>query len=181
MVTRKRTTAILVAAVLWSSGLGTQPATATDIAADFDAEIATLLHERQSAMFHLGDLKPGDRSTQDITVTYLGSVTPAAVALYVSPADMTGSGLERYLHVTVERGYLSGDGGEDDFIGSVVFSGTLEAFASLHTSHADGAALWILDKSGASQTFRLTITLLDDNRAQGLDVTVTFTWEAQTR
>ena len=181
MVTWRIAGAVLIMGIVCTQAIGSLYATAAEVSAASDAGIVTLSDDRQSVMFDMSDLRPGDQHTQDITVAYTGSATSAEVVLYVSPADLTGSGLERYLQLTVERGSVSVEDGVEIFSGSVVFSGTLEAFGALHTSYADGAGLWIVDRPGESKTFRFTVTLLDDNRAQGLDATVAFTWEAQNR
>jgi hypothetical protein len=173
--------ALLIMGIVCTQAVGSVFAAAVETPAASGAGIVTLSDDRQSAMFGMSDLKPGDQQIQDITVKYAGSAIPTEVMLYVSPADLTGSGLEKYLQLTIERGSLSVTDGVEIFSGSVVFSGTLDAFGKLHTSYADGAGLWIVDHPGESTTFRITVMLQDDNRAQGLDATVAFTWEAQTR
>jgi len=179
MVIWRFASAALIVGIACTQGTGPLSTTVTEVPAGTDPGVVTLSVDCVSAMFDLDDLKPGDQHTRAITVTYMGSATPAGVVLYVSPGNVTGSGLERYLHLTVESGSISAEGAEQAFSGSAVFSGTLEAFYMAHASYVDGTGLWMVDVPGERQTFRFTITLLDDNRAQGLNATVAFTWEAQ--
>jgi hypothetical protein len=170
---------VLVVGIAWAFGFGPLYATSVEVPATSATDTMTLFDDRQSAMFAVRDLEPGDRHSRDITVTYRGSTLPAAVVLYASTDEMTGNGLEKYLHLTVEIRSGSDEGAAETFIGPAVFSGTLDVFRTLHTSYADGVELWIAGEPGESRTLRFTVTLLDDNRAQGLDTTVAFTWESQ--
>jgi len=180
MIIWRSAVAVLVFGVAWTQGIGSLWAATAETDPSSETGIVTISDDRSSAMFSLSGLEPGESDTRDITVTYTGSAAPAGVVLYVCSGEMTGNGLERYLYLTVERGsVIEGTGGV--FSGSIVFSGTLEAFGKEHTSYADGAGLWMAGAPGAEQTFRFIVTLLDDNRAQGLDTTVAFTWEAQQR
>lgn len=133
-----------------------------------------------SAMFSVSDMTPGDSATECIKVTYDGSISPVDVVVYVSPGDLTGSGLDDYLDMTMERGISSGGGFGDctGFGSNLVCSGTLDGFASLYTDFGNGA-LWTNATTGDYSVYRFTLTLQDDNAAQGLDAAVTFTWEAQ--
>jgi hypothetical protein len=162
----------------WTQRLEPIYATSVEIPVTSETGFVTLYDDRQSAMFDVSDLEPGDRHSQDMTVTYTGTTAPAAVVLYASTDNVTGNGLEKYLHLTVEIGGVSDEGGVGTFTTPALFSGTLDAFGAFHTSYVDGIE-WIVGESGESRTFRFTITLLDDDRAQGLDTTVAFTWESQ--
>jgi hypothetical protein len=130
-----------------------------------------------SAMFSVTAMKPGQTVTNCIAVTYSGTLTPADVKLYGSTG---GTGLDAYLDTTVEIGTGGSFGDCTGFTtSSTLFSGTLASFASTYTNWASGLAAWSPASTPESRTFKFTMTLQDDNSAQGLDATATFTWEAQ--
>ena len=62
-----------------------------------------------------------------------------------------------------------------------VYSGTLDGFVATHTSYGTGAGTWAPTGGGPDDdmTYQFEVTLQDDNAAQGLTSTATFTWEAQ--
>ena len=143
-----------------------------------------------SSMLSLSNAKPGDSSTGCITTTYTGSLS-ANVRLYAS----TTSTLAQYLTLTITQG-----GGTPittsnvsfgsactnftpDGSGSQIFNGTLSSFASTYTDFNSGLALNNI--SGSStwsqnnfRVYKFVVSLANDNNAQGLSSTVTFTWEA---
>ena len=62
-----------------------------------------------------------------------------------------------------------------------VYTGTLAGFVAAHSSFANGAGSWA-PTGGApadNMTYQFVVTLQDNNLAQGLTTTATFTWEAQ--
>lgn len=131
-----------------------------------------------SVMFNVSAMKPGDSVSKCIVVTYQGSLA-ANVKLYGSVA---GTGLGAYLDMTVERGT---DGSFSDcsaFVAEAtpIYTGTLANFAATHTSWGDGLAGFSpTGGSSEAKTFKFTLTLQDDNLAQGKNATANFTWEAQ--
>ena len=132
-----------------------------------------------TAMFNLSDLAPGDNATGCIEVTYSGSLDPE-VRLF--GAATAGDGLEDYLDLTVERG--DGDCATFGTVTAVWTNGTdgdLGAFLGASTDYASGANDWQPTGGGPADMvpYRFTVELQDDNAAQGKNVTVTFTWEAQ--
>jgi len=130
-----------------------------------------------SAMFNASAMKPGDTVTECIVVTYSGSLVPADVSLYGSTG---GSGLDAYLDMTVDIGTGGVFGDCTGFsLSSTPFSGTLASFSATHTNFASGVLAWSPAATPQSRTYRFTLTLQDDNAAQGLNATATFTWEAQ--
>ena len=132
-----------------------------------------------TALYTASNMKPGDGSTECITVTYSGSLD-AAVVVY--GAVTAGTGLEAYLDLTVRRGSGGAFGDCTGFTSTeVVYTGTLDGFVTAHTDFASGAGTWA-PTGGApddDMTYEFTVTLQDNNAAQGLDATATFTWEAQ--
>ena len=130
-----------------------------------------------SAMFIVSDMAPLATVTECIVVTYSGSLLPADVNLY---GVSGGTGLDAYLDVTVEEGSGGIFGNCAGFTPtSTIFTGTLTSFAATHTNFATGAGAWNPAANPESRTYQFTVTLQDNNAAQGLNATATFTWEAQ--
>lgn len=133
----------------------------------------------EAAMFTVSAMKPGAIETECIEVTYQGSLD-ATVTLY--GALTAGDGLDDYLNLTVNRGSGGSFGDCSTFSSSeTVYSGTLDGFTGTHTNFGNGAGTWAPTGGGADDdmTYQFIVTLQDDNAAQGLTSTATFTWEAQ--
>jgi len=132
-----------------------------------------------SVMFSVSDMVPGDSDTKCIKVTYSGSLD-ASVKAY--GALTAGDGLDDYLNLTVNRGSGGSFGDCTGFSSSeTVYTGTIDGFTTAHTNFATGAGTWA-PTGGApvdDMTYQFVVTLQDDNGAQGLTTTATFTWEAQ--
>lgn len=129
------------------------------------------------AMFTPTAMKPGDSNTNCIVATYSGTLVPADVKLY---GVSGGTGLDAYLDVTIDLGTGGAFGNCTGFVlGSTPFTGTLATFAATHTNFTNGIAGWSPAANPESQTYRITVSLQDNNAAQGLNGTATFTWEAQ--
>lgn len=135
-----------------------------------------------SAMFAVSGMTPGQVATKCIEVTYTGSLD-AAVKLY--GVTTAGDGLEAYLNLTIERG-TPGDFASCGAFSATesVYTGTLAGFLTDHTAFGGptpGAGTWA-PTGGApddDMTYKFTVTLQDDNDAQSLTTTTSFTWEAQ--
>jgi hypothetical protein len=140
-----------------------------------------------SALLTATGLKPGDGGTACIQLTYGGSLA-AATKLYVAPGDLTTStpsNLAPYLTLKVDEGAGS-DPGCSDFVATTndynptnSTAGTLDTFATSATNFASGVGAWLPAANGATKNYRFTWTVQDNNAAQGLNATATFTWEAQ--
>jgi hypothetical protein len=128
-----------------------------------------------SAMFGIGNMAPGDSVVKCIAVTYSGSLPNADVSLY----GTSGGSLDAYLDLTIERGTGGSFSDCTGFSGSPVFSDTLEYFSSNHINFGNGITGWSPSSTPVSQTYRFTLTLQNNDLAQGLSTTGTFTWEAQ--
>jgi hypothetical protein len=128
-----------------------------------------------SAMFGISAMAPGDSVVKCIVVTYEGSLLDADVSLY----GTSGGSLDAYLDLTIERGTGGSFSDCSGFTGSSVFSSTLANFSSTRTNFGSGITGWSPSSTPVSQTYRFTLTLQDNNLAQGLSTTGTFTWEAQ--
>jgi predicted ribosomally synthesized peptide with SipW-like signal peptide len=132
-----------------------------------------------SAMFNVSDAVPGSY-TSCITVTYLGSMD-ASVNLY---GGGFGGALAPYLDVTVEEG--TGAAGFGDCTG-FTSTGTVyssEPMGTFPTALAGSQATGGTWSTNASVDYRFTITLADDNNANGGAAPLaannfSFTWYAQ--
>jgi hypothetical protein len=154
-------------------------ASTANAANSFEAGSVDLVDDdASSAMFNAAGLVPGDELVHCITVTYTGDIVPTAVRMYGSTA---GTGLASYLDLEIEVG----TGGDFSTCAGFSSSGTLYAdslanFASDHGGWANGVAAFTAASSSTARTFRFTLTLQDDNAAQGRSASATFTWEART-
>jgi predicted ribosomally synthesized peptide with SipW-like signal peptide len=185
-------TLLVVGAVGAASGVGTFAAlssTTSNTGNTFSAGTVIIAdNDAGAAMLTLTSVAPGASDTSCIRVTYSGSLD-SSVRLYGSS---TGS-LATYLNLTVTRGTDSSPSFDScanftadatNYIGAgagVIYSGTLAAFPG---SYAAG----IVDPTSGSpetwstseaHTYRFVITLADDNAAQALSATASFTWEAR--
>ena len=132
-----------------------------------------------AAMFAVTDMAPGDTVTDCIVVTYEGSLTPADIDLYVAAGGLAGTGLGTYLDMTVDLGTGGSSGNCTGFAGATVYTGDLAGFAAAYTDFAGGTGSWTAATTNDDRTYRFSFTLQDDNAAQDLNATATFTWEAQ--
>jgi predicted ribosomally synthesized peptide with SipW-like signal peptide len=138
-----------------------------------------------SAMYNVSNQKPDDTVAACIKVTYTGSLD-ADVAIYASAVGAVGN----YIDLAIRPG--TGNAADcSDFAPDAadLYSGTLKNFADTHSDFGTGLA----DYPGAgtewatsdSVTYRFTVTLQDDNNANGgsggpLSTGAhSFTWEAQ--
>ena len=146
-----------------------------------------------SSVISLSNAKPTDSSTGCIRVSYSGSLD-ANVHLY---ASVSGS-LAQYLTLTVTRGTDSSPSFASctnftpdtaNYFGNgagVIYSGQLNSFPSTYAagivdpvncgSPPCSAQTW---QSGNAHSYKFVISLNNNNSAQGLSSTATFTWEAQ--
>lgn len=129
-----------------------------------------------SALFSMSNLKPGDTLTKCIKVDYTGSLT-SAVKLYGTTG---GTGLDQYLDLVVRRGSFPGAPPASNACtgfssAATIHSGTLTAFPDSYAAGLDEGS-WT---NGTSNVYEITVTLQDNNSAQGLTATQTFTWEAR--
>ncbi|MEZ5323147.1 MAG: hypothetical protein R2698_13930 [Microthrixaceae bacterium] len=157
---------------------GTTDNTANSVTA---AGVALADDDTGSAMFNVTGMKPGDTQTKCIVVTYNGTITTGApIQLYRSGVP-TGTGLETYLDATVEIGTGGSFSSCTGFTpSSTIVTGTLADFLTTKTSYATAQSTgWTPTGSGQSRTFRVTLTMQDDNAAQAKSVNFGFTWEAR--
>jgi hypothetical protein len=125
-----------------------------------------LVRVAATSPLRLANAAPGAMVVTDTTIRY-GDTAPAEIRLF---GDVDGTGLARFLHVTVTSG--SGRGGS--FAPrAVVFDGTL---AQMPRTFATGSADSAVIRHDEVRTYRVAVTLLDENAAQGLTAGATFTW-----
>ena len=134
-----------------------------------------------SAMFTVTNMSPLVPVIECIVVTYSGTMLPSDVNLY---GVSGGTGLDAYLDVIVEEGTGGifgdcSDGAGFSATSTIFATNTLNNFATNHTNFANGVGAWNPAANPESRVYRFTVTLQDNNLAQGLNATATFTWEAQ--
>jgi hypothetical protein len=192
-----RTRKILVSALLVGvlgaiAGVGSYSAytaTTTNSGNSFaSGTVAIDDNDSSTAMLALSAAKPGDTDTSCIRIRSTGTLS-STVRLYGTISGSLGS----YLTLTVTRGTDSspsfdsctnftadstnynGDGA------GVIYTGNLSAFPS---SYAGG----IVDPKSATpetwttnetHSYKFAVTVQDNNAAQGLTASASFTWEAR--
>jgi hypothetical protein len=195
---RTRTKLVATALVLGVlgavAGYGTWSAfssTTANAGNQFSSGTVTLTdNDGDAALLTLSGAKPGDFDEGCITVSYSGSL-PATVKVYGSASSTSASSLAPYLNLTITRGsfpsapaFDSCAGFQADTGGGVLYNGTLSAFNSTYSSFANGLVdtnngsteVW---QNPESHVYKIRVTVQDNNSAQGLNATETFTWEAQ--
>ena len=178
----------MTAAATWSAF----SATTSNASNSFSAGTVSLTdNDSGSAMLALSTAKPGDTDTSCIKVTYTGNLS-STVRLY---GTTTGTGLDAYLDLVVTRGtYTPSEPSFDsctnfsadstNYIGAgngVIYSGTLQAWADDYTTglvdpYATSPETWT---NNEVHVYKFTVTLQNNNSAQGLNATQTFTWESR--
>jgi len=182
-------TLLVVGACGAMAGIGTYAAfssTTSNTGNSFASGTVTISdNDSGGAMLSLSNAKPGDSSASCITVTYGGSLS-ANVKLYGSTTGSLGS----YLTLTVTQGTgavgfgPTCSGFTPDGSGSQIYNGTLSNFSSNYTNFSTGLSLTNASASttwtnGNTRVYKFQVTLVNDNNAQGLSGTASFTWEAQ--
>lgn len=151
--------------------------------------IALTDNDAGSALFTVAGFTPGDSFVKCIEVDYTstGSVQ-SSVRLYGTTG---GTGLDHYLDLKIRRGTAPATPSSGDCTGftpdatdydgngaGVIYDGTLEDFGDDYNAGTqDPAAAWI---NGDKVVYEVTLTVQNDNAAQGLDATQDFAFEART-
>lgn len=134
-----------------------------------------------SALFSAGSLQPGSSGSQCIAVTY-GGTLPAQVKLFIKPGDLTGTGLARYLTITVTEGSGGGFGPCSTAFTPITpasYTGTLLNLANTSDSWTSGVGSFSPTGAGQTRVYRVAYTLTAGASAQGLNSQVQLTWEAR--
>lgn len=173
----------------WSAFSGTTANSSNSFAA---GTVTITDNDANAAMFTLAGMKPASTDTGCIKVTFTGSLD-SSVKLY---GTTTGTGLDQYLTLKVTRGTytpsepsfdactnFSADATEYLGVGQgagVIYNSTLQGFADTYAAGVQDppgtAEVW---SNNESHVYKLEVTLQDNNSAQGLNATQTFTWEAR--
>ena len=189
--TRKLLLTVLVIGIVGAlAGVGTFSAfssTTVNSGNDFAAGTVYIAdNDTGSAMYNVTDQVPGDIVERCITVTYTGSMD-ADVKLYGSAVGALGD----YIDLQIEKGTGAvpfGAGCAGFSSDGTVYNDTLGNFASTHTGWGNGLVVnpgaqteWVQNDA---VVFRFTLTLQDDNNANGGAVPLStgahsYTWEAQ--
>jgi predicted ribosomally synthesized peptide with SipW-like signal peptide len=165
-------------------------ATTSNSANSFAAgTVAISDNDSNGAIFSMTGMKPGSTDSGCIEVTYTGSLA-STVRLYGTTA---GTGLDPYITLVVTRGTISSGSFDSctnfsadatDYIGAgngIIYNGTLQAFA-------DNYAAGLVEPTAGSpeswttseiHSYKFQVTLQDNDSAQNLTATQTFTWEAR--
>jgi hypothetical protein len=138
-----------------------------------------------AAAYTVSEARPGTNATSCIKVDYTGSL-PATVKLYTPEAI---GPIGRYVDLTITPGTQAtpsfpGCAGFTPAAGGAVFTGTLADWGSTRSTFANGLtttpagqAAW---NRGDAVVYRVSVTLQDQNAAQGLASGAhSFVWEAQ--
>jgi hypothetical protein len=142
-----------------------------------------------NALFTVQGFTPGDSFVKCIQVDYhsTGGVQ-SSLRLYGATG---GSGLDHYLDLRIRRGTMPSTGTPGDCTGftpdatdyagngqGVIFQDTLENFGQDYAGGTnDPVAAW---GDGDVAVYEVTLTVQNDNAAQGLDATQDFQFEART-
>ncbi len=138
--------------------------------------------ERAELALHGDNLLPGDTVDRCIVLGYTGSIDDAEVRASARGGATAGIGsLAPFLLTELQIG-----NGIDpdcaDFrgdVGSPPWTGTLAQFAEIHHDFASGLTVLEEASDGATATLHISVTLADDNRAQGLDSTFWLVFEVR--
>jgi len=152
-------------------------------------------NDGSTAILGISGGMPGAFDEGCITVDYSGTL-PATVKLYGSQAAASTPSLAQYLDLRITRGTFSSAPSFDacssftpdgtNYVGAgsgVIYNGTLASFDAAHTDFATGltdpsasAEVWATSET---HVYRLRVTVQNNPAAAGLNVTQTFSWEAQ--
>jgi hypothetical protein len=166
-------------AMVWSASNAAFSGTTVNPANSWSAGTVSLTDDDSgTAMFTATGLTPASAAlTKCIVVTYGGSVA-APVKLY--GAAPGGTGLGTYLNLDIEIGTVGTFASCGAFAGASIYSGTVATFAAAHTNYGNGVATtWTPTAAAQAKVFKFTVSVVDNNSANGLTCTMPFTWEAQ--
>ena len=132
--------------------------------------------DQDVALFNVAAMAPGATVTRCVQVSYTGSLG-ADVHLY---SAVGGNGLAQFLDTTVHIGTGGNAASCTGFTPtSTLFTGTLAAFGSSHTGYTDGLRGFDGASNPTARTYRVSVTLRDDQAAQNLSGSLDLIWEAQ--
>ena len=160
-----------VAAVLCCAAVGigsAYPASAAD---------PTLTSDASGPLFPaLTNLAPGATQTNCLRLDYANLTAPADLGM---TAAASGN-LAPFLNVTIAVGSGGGFGSCTGFSGTVRYAGTLADLAAQHGDLSTQLSLGSMPPPSGSASVEIQVTLVDDNRAQGLTATASLTFALTT-
>ncbi|MBO9532580.1 MAG: hypothetical protein J7513_06385 [Solirubrobacteraceae bacterium] len=151
--------------------------------------IALTDNDAGNALFTVQGFTPGDAFVRCIEVDYASTGgVQSSLKLY---GQTGGTGLANYLDLRIRRGTMPSTGTTGDCTGftpdatdydgngqGVFYDGSLDAFGDDYgTGTDDPIAAW---NDGDKAVYEITLTVQNDNAAQGLDATQNFQFEART-
>jgi hypothetical protein len=143
-------------------------------------------NDRGKALFSVPSLGAGRAKTRCVTLRYRG---PSAARVHLF-ASRFGTGLDRYLKLTVTRGTTSATRAgtckgfrpdAQDYVGAgrgVLFRGHLTAFPKTAeaAAHRPGSRPW---QDGESHTYRFRVAIVSTDAAQGRSASFDLVWQAR--
>jgi len=166
-----RLTALVLGVALMVLGVGSAWAVAASPAAPgLDTGGPVLRQAHGSAPLAMPNGAPGSTAVSETTIVHEGSAR-GVVRLY---GEVSGD-LAPYLAVTIVRGTGTGATWRPD-AGAPLFEGTLAELPTAWGSGLTDGRSW---QPGEAHTFRIAVTLLDRQAAQGRSAQATFRWEGR--
>ncbi len=150
--------------------------------------IALTDNDSGSALFNVNGFTPGDSFVRCIRVDYTSTGgVESGIKLF---GNSGGTGLAGYLDLRIRRGTMPAPGASGDCTGftpditdydgngdGVFFDSQLDQFPSSYAAGiTDPVAAWA---NGDSAVYEITLTVQNDNAAQGLAATQDFSFEAR--
>lgn len=127
-------------------------------------------------LFDSDGLYPGKELSGCVEVEYRGSI-PASVRLH--GALHGGSGLELFTNLTVSMAPVASCSSATPAMSQQAFDGLLGDFSAAHPDYATGLVLDPAMLAGDRLVLLASVSLVDDNRAQGLTTDFAFVIEAR--
>jgi hypothetical protein len=159
-------------ALLALAAVGTAQLATTAAASTAGASAVSLVDDHGgAALFSSANLRPGSVQAACVGLTAGGSVDPSTEVSLT--AAVHAGGLAPYLRVWVEHGAVPPGGSCADLVGSLLWTGTLDRFPATGTA---GIATGWRPALTQRDVYRVTVSVLDDPRAQGLATSATFRW-----
>lgn len=159
---------LLVGLFLLEVAAGVLPARAEPAGA---SEVSLHDDDGGAALFDSRGLHPGRVDSACVALSVSGSTDPADEVRLST--EVTNDDLAPFLLLTVERGSVARSGVCATFTGEPLWSGTLAEFPrSAASGIVTGWRPGLVDR----ETYRFSVTVLDDSRAQRRGAAATFVW-----
>jgi len=132
-----------------------------------------------TTLFDVVGLNGGQTFSSCVAVRYDGSIVPAPVVLHGASSGSLGDYLDMTIEIGTGKTYTPGDTGCSTFTGGQnIYTGTLTGFVNAHSGFSNALpTTWSAASTGQVKAFKFTMTVKNDNAAQGKSAQPTFTWE----